>query len=66
MAVGRGLIWSGLVFERCVHGSLWRCRVREISMDILVTSTKFFPSLTDAKTDAWNHCLGPSDEIKSS
>jgi hypothetical protein len=35
-------------------------------MGVLVTGTKFFPSLTDAVTDDWKHCLGPSDEVRCS
>jgi hypothetical protein len=31
-----------------------------MSMDGLVTGTKMFPSLTDAVTEDWKHCLGPS------
>jgi hypothetical protein len=63
LAVGRWPIRSMevvaavAVVECCVHGSLWRCRVREISTDVLVTGTKFFPSLTDAATMTENIVL---------
>jgi hypothetical protein len=50
--------------ERCVHGSLWRCLIRERSKDVLVTGTKLFPSLTDTVADDWKYCLGLSDEVR--
>jgi hypothetical protein len=37
-----------------------------ISTDDLVTGTKLFPSFSDAVTDDWKHCRGPSDEVRCS
>jgi hypothetical protein len=39
--------------ERCVHVSLWLCRVMEISTDVLVAGTKLVLRLTNAKADGW-------------
>jgi hypothetical protein len=52
--------------ERCVPVSLWLCRVKEISTGVLVASTKLVLSLTNAEADGWEHCIGPSDEIRCS
>jgi hypothetical protein len=54
------------IYERRVHGSFWRCRAKETSTDVLETGTMLCPSLADAVTDDWKHCLGPSNEISGS
>jgi hypothetical protein len=52
--------------KRCVHVSLWFCRVIEISTDVLVAGAKLVPRLTYAEADGWGHCLGPSYKIRCS
>jgi hypothetical protein len=42
------------------------CRIREISTDVLVAGTNLVLRLTNAEADGWEHCLGPSVEIRCS
>jgi hypothetical protein len=52
--------------QRFVHATLRRCRVREISTNVLVAGTDLVLRLANAEADSWEHCLGPSYEIRIS
>jgi hypothetical protein len=56
----------GRVSERCVHGSLWLYRVREISTYVLVAGSDSVLRLTNTEADGWEYCLIPSIEIRCS
>jgi hypothetical protein len=42
------------------------CRGSEVSMDFMVACTHLCPSLANDVIDSWEHCRGPSDEVRCS